>query len=516
MSETVHSSLKTIVKGTTAVFLGSVVSFVLWFVTKVLIVRNISAEEFGLFSLAVAVVSVLSEIAILGLHSASTRFVSMRLGEGRRDEADLVARNSLNLGLISGMAFFAILFLSSGFVARDIFFKPEFEAPLRAISFFVPVYVIAQIAASILRGHKIITPKIYYLDIGFPLFYLVFLGAIFALGLSYISVVYAYMLSMVIVLASIGISSYRTIRLNIIALTGEQGRMKLMRFSLPILVGSTLAMILYWADTLILGRYASVEVVGAYNISITFARFLLFPAIAVDFIFMPVIGAIYANNQMAELKRTYQVITKWVFSASLPLFFLVLCFPDTIITFVFGNRFADSALPLRILSLGFMFQVFLGSTSVLMVVLGMLNEVMIAAAFGGVLDILLNYLLIKHLGYGAVGASIATAISYIVVNALSMFLIYRRSGLHPFVKKYLLSYAAAALIGAAIFALSRVLPLHWWMLPPYFLLFVCGFFASMLLTKNIDSEDIEMLDAISARMGFEMRAVRAFLLRFVG
>ncbi|MCL5022891.1 MAG: hypothetical protein M1497_05945 [Nitrospirae bacterium] len=50
MSEAIHSLLRTAAKGTALVFAGMAASRDLWFVTKLLIVGNLSKEDLGIYA----------------------------------------------------------------------------------------------------------------------------------------------------------------------------------------------------------------------------------------------------------------------------------------------------------------------------------------------------------------------------------------------------------------------------------------------------------------------------------
>jgi O-antigen/teichoic acid export membrane protein len=56
MSEIVSSSLRNAVKGSALVLFGMMTSILLWFAAKILVVRSTTKEEFGVYSVAVAVV----------------------------------------------------------------------------------------------------------------------------------------------------------------------------------------------------------------------------------------------------------------------------------------------------------------------------------------------------------------------------------------------------------------------------------------------------------------------------
>ena len=102
MSETVRTSLKAAAKGTTLVFAGMIASQALWFVTRLLIARNLSKEDLGNYTLIVAVISIVSLLATMGLWQGATRFISVFSAQGRKKDADAVHRSSLIIGVVAG------------------------------------------------------------------------------------------------------------------------------------------------------------------------------------------------------------------------------------------------------------------------------------------------------------------------------------------------------------------------------------------------------------------------------
>jgi O-antigen/teichoic acid export membrane protein len=66
MSEGVYSSLRIAAKGAALVFAGMLASQALWFVTRLLIAKNLSKEDLGIYSLIVAIVSIIAPLASLG------------------------------------------------------------------------------------------------------------------------------------------------------------------------------------------------------------------------------------------------------------------------------------------------------------------------------------------------------------------------------------------------------------------------------------------------------------------
>jgi O-antigen/teichoic acid export membrane protein len=507
MSEIVQTSLKTAVKGSMLVFFGMVFSILLWFVSKLIIVRSTTKEELGIYSLAVAVASICSLSANLGLQEGISRYVAIFRGEEKKEEALRASRDTIVVGILSSLLFFVVLFSLSHMIASDIFYKPRLETPLRVLSFFVPFSVMSSIMSGILRGHNVIKPKALS-DVGQPFLFVVFLGIFMLLGFSFISIIYAYVLSAAVIFAAMGWYLTKKIGLALSLRVDWRGIGSLLRFSIPLLASSVLGIVLGWTDTLMLGRYTKAEVVGVYNVAISLAKLLTFPLGAITFVFMPVAGSLYAKRRTPELKRTYQVLTKWIFSATLPIFFILFFFPEITITLLFGQRFIDASTALRILALCFLFHSFLGANGLLLVVMGKSRTIMSVSLAGVLLNVGLNYVLIKMLSYGVVGAAVSTLISYVALNVMMSAILYENSGIHPFTIKYIKPVLGSIVIGAIIYAAAKSLPLSFWMLPLYFSLFLAGYVLMLFASGSLDTEDISMLETIFERTGMRVGWLR--------
>jgi O-antigen/teichoic acid export membrane protein len=324
---------------------------------------------------------------------------------------------------------------------------------------------------------------------------------------------YSYALAMAVIFISIIFYTFNNIRLNLKESVWSNKK-ELLRFSIPLLATSVMAIVLGWTDTLMLGRYATAEDVGVYNVSISLAKLLTFPLGAVSFVFMPIAAEMFSRKQHAELNRTYQILTKWIFSVTLPVFFILFFFPEMTITFLFGTRFVDASDSLRILSVCFLSHAFLGANGVILLVMGMSRIVMQVSIVSAFLNIVLNYVLIKQLGYGVNGASIATLVSYIALNTTTSVILYNYSKIHPITIKYIKPVIGSLIIGMLIYILAKSLPLHYWMLPLYLILFMGCYIVSLVITRSVDDEDILLFEAISKRTGLEMRPIRKILRRF--
>jgi|WetSurMetagenome_2_1015567.scaffolds.fasta_scaffold00068_11 O-antigen/teichoic acid export membrane protein len=503
MSEIVNSNLKTTAGKTAIIFIGLIAGNVVWFAAKFLVIRNVTVSDLGIYSLLVAIAGVASLVAYLGVNEGVTKYISTFLGEGKRHEARMVGFAAVQIGIISGVLVFFFLYLCSEVLSLHIFYKPELEHPLKIIALFVPCNVLTIILIGILRGYGFVNARLYCIDIGFPLLFVIFLAFSILLNLPFIGIIYSYAIVSFIVLAAAILYAYQNLGFLPFSLKGSH-HMELLSLSGSALLLNLMLVIFSWTDTLMLGRYASTPEVGIYNISIPLAAIMALPHLALGFVLLPLAGEMSARKQSSELKRIYQVITKWIFSATFPLFFILFFFPEMLITFLFGTRFIDAAMPLRILSVGFLFQALMGANTTVMIALGFSREIRNVAILGTLLNIFLNYVLIKHLNYGVIGASVATMISYSVISSLNCMLLYNISKIQPFTLNLLKPILSSAIIGLLIYIAAKSLPLFFWMLPIYFLLFIAGYIFSLVITKSIDKEDRHIFDSLQKKFGLNI------------
>ncbi|MEJ2191841.1 MAG: oligosaccharide flippase family protein, partial [Nitrospirota bacterium] len=284
MARPLGAPLKAAVKGTTLVLAGMVAGRAMWFAIKVLIVRNLSVEDFGLYSLTLTILAVVSALAPLGAGAGAIRYITLHTGQDRREEARAVSRAALHIGLASSTAFFLLTFVLADLAARYVFYKPEIASSIRIIAVSVPLIVMTGLLEGVLRGHGFIRPKVYYQDIGQPLYYLAFLGVLSLLGFSFRGVLFAYVLSAVLVFVSMAGYGHRKLAISPVPLRKGRQYRELLGFSLPLMVAGIGGLILSWTDILMLGRYVTSAEVGFYNVGMSLARLLLLVLTATGFI----------------------------------------------------------------------------------------------------------------------------------------------------------------------------------------------------------------------------------------
>lgn len=515
MSRITNQSLQTIAKGTAIIFFSTIIGMLFAFGGRVLMARFFSQSEYGIFSLALVILNIAVVISMVGIGGGSTRQIAYYRGKDDMAKVQAVISSSPQIALIASVLLSLVLFFTSGVISAQIFHEPGLALPLKIFSIAIPFFVLIHILGSLFRGFDKVEPSAYFRDILrnglFPLLLL----PVILFSLSFLAGIYAFLASVILTGLAFTVYTLKKAPLTPKRCSPVNPMAKeLLLFSLPLLGVAMLGTVIMWTDTLMLGYFKTPEVVGLYNSALPLAQLIPIALTSMGFIYIPVISQLYSQKLIGEIKRTYQVLTKWIFSISLPLFLLLFLFPETILSFFFGAGYAEAAVALRILSLGLVFHAFLGANGMTLLVMGKTRLLMWASLLAAGLNIILNIVLIPQ--WSITGAAIASLVSHFASNIFCSVKLYQLSRIQPFTKSYLKPVILCGGIIAIIYVLTRsLLVVSYWMLPLIFILFLVVYGLSLLLTRSFDEEDIMLLLAIEKRVGINMELAKKILRKFL-
>ncbi|MBP1911649.1 O-antigen/teichoic acid export membrane protein [Thermococcus stetteri] len=229
-------------------------------------------------------------------------------------------------------------------------------------------------------------------------------------------------------------------------------------------------------------------------------------------IYTPIVTSLYVQGKIKEMGRVYQILTKWIFLLTLPIFAVLFLFSETTVSFVFGEKYIPASSALQILSIGFMFHTFLGLNGLTLIIIGKPTLNMVGDTLAVISNISLNFALIPR--YGMVGAAIATAVSYIIANIFRSYWPYKRIRIHPFswnyVKILIIDFGLLGVLKLVAMGIESI-----WHAVFITTAFLIIDIILTLLSRSIDKEDIELVVAIEKRTGVSLGKIREALERFV-
>ena len=150
---------------------------------------------------------------------------------------------------------------------------------------------------------------------------------------------------------------------------------------------------------------------------------------------------------MEELESIFKTGCKWVVSATLPMFALMILFSKELLS-IFGSGYADSAEVMRILLIGQMVNVGTGSTGFILSMTGKSLFNLVNSGMLCFLNIGLTAVLVVR--YGVLGAAWAYTVSIILIQLLQIVEVWYLYKMHPYrydhLKSILSCFASLAII----------------------------------------------------------------------
>jgi len=185
------------------------------------------------------------------------------------------------------------------------------------------------------------------------------------------------------------------------------------------------------------------------------------------------------------------------------------------IAITFGPEYSEGIVALTILSLGFFVQSVAGPNMNALTSIGATRAIMIMNLIAAGANIGLNYLLIPPYSY--VGAAVATAISYTLLNLLYSAALYSQTGIHP-LTTHLLKPATGALVlmGVTYALLSTVLVRTIPTAFGTFAAFLVVYTVTVLRLGAIQEEEVMLLRSIEERFGIDLTGLKTLADRLMG
>lgn len=424
--------LKELFKGSSIAFAFKLFSVLLGYVFFYVLARKFGAVGLGIFNTCFTVLILSSVISKLGLDTALVKYIAEFVATDKKHHISKLYFISFLLIFITGAIAGAIIYIFSAQLSNLFFDNTAYSKLFRIIGLTIIPFAITQLNSEYFRGLKNITA---YSGLQNGTVYLVILILILILyqpNQQVESVIYFLLITSVFLMVVSSLFIFKK-NLNLISDSKKNGfgigKGKLISVSIPMLFSNSLFLIMNWTDTLMLSGFHGEDAVGIYNIALKIASLNTIALIAINSIASPKFSEIYASEGKRRFRRIVQQTTLLTCFISLPVFVIILAFPEGILE-IFGKEFVTGKGALILLSIGQLISAFSGST---MIVLNMTGREKIGRnilSIAVVLNILINYLLIPK--YGILGAAIATMSSTIFWNIISVIYIYKSFGFFTF------------------------------------------------------------------------------------
>ena len=506
------NSLKNIAKGASLILVGMFISKLIGYVYRLIIARFLGPDQYGLFTLSLAILGVLSMFATLGLPQGTLRFVSYYLGKKNYKKINSVILFTFKLIIPISIFFAIIVFLLSNIIAVSIFHNSQLAFLIKFVAILIPLTVLSMNLEMIIQAFQKIKYIVYTRNIIESLIKLVLTIFLFLIGFKIAGVIFAYTIS---IFATVLIFYYFIKKKIFPSLSIKKiilDKKEILQYSLPLLFSGILGDVLFaWADTLILGYFKPASQVGIYNAAVPTAQLLYVLPLSLMAIFMPIITARFALKQ--DLKTIFITVTKWIFMFNIYLLFFMMFFSRSILKILFGNIYAEGYLALIFLSLAFFIDTISFTSNNVLKTLEKSNLIFLNTLISSVLNIILNIIFIQLFGF--VGAAYATAISLTLRTILTISEASYFTKTFPFKLNSTIKILSAIIISLSITKLISALISNFILsIITSLIISIILYLALILMTKTLSKDDAEILKSIQRKLKLDIPLINKIINRF--
>jgi O-antigen/teichoic acid export membrane protein len=231
-------------------------------------------------------------------------------------------------------------------------------------------------------------------------------------------------------------------------------------FSLPLLMSNSVHMLRGALVIIILEHFHQTSEVANFRAVLPVGELNMVVYQSFTALFMPSAARMFARKEWSGINDLYWQSAIWIAVITFPIFMLTFPLAQPLTVLLFGARYADSAIILALLSLGYYFNAGLGFNNYTLRVFGKVRYLFIVDLILTIVTILIYWVLIPR--YGAMGAAVATSGSLIAQNLLYQMGLKLQTNVSFFHKRYLRVYLTIILgaTGAVLFQLLLDPPIY--------------------------------------------------------
>lgn len=416
-----------IITGASIAFTLKILAAAFAFAMNIILARVLGPEGFGIYSLALSIVMIVSAISRVGMENVLIKLIAINVKEDKLGKVLGIYQKVMLYTLSTAIILSGSLFLLTPWISQVYFTKPKLEQPLSIMAVAVIPLTLFTLHAYALQGIKKIAASTLVLSLITP-FVICVTTILFIPRYSINATAWVYLFATIVTLL-FGRWFWQKTTCSFKTHTATFNTSELLSCCIPFFGIVMMNMIIDWSPLLFLGRLEGFENIGFYNVANRTTTLMSFILIAVNSISAPKFAALYQQGELEKLKFVAKDSTKIIFLFAVPISLIFILFPEWIMS-LFGEQFKQGAQVLVILTAGQFFYVSTGLAGYLLIMSGYERLVFINLVGSALLLMLLNLWLIPS--YGFLGSAIATSVASSVRNIIALTIVWKKMGIMLF------------------------------------------------------------------------------------
>ncbi|PIN75617.1 hypothetical protein COV18_02105 [Candidatus Woesearchaeota archaeon CG10_big_fil_rev_8_21_14_0_10_37_12] len=415
--------LKKAILGVIWIFLLSLCGLFFLYLFRLVLARNLTPEEYGLFYSVLSLVITLHLFKDPGLKYALIKYVSEFFPHKKFQQINRIFSLTILTWTGTSFIFSAILILLAPWLTQT-YFKQEsayFLIIFFSIAYFwtgdyIIAYIFQGIQKMALFAAVDASRSFLYLIITFSTFHF------YSHSLIFPAIAYA-VTPIILTIIYLPFLKKQLPQLKLTLKVPFQFVKKMTTFGIPLSITNISYTFLQQISILILTYFGSLKDVGLLNVALPTAALLVTLSSSLLYVVFPMSSELTSRGHINQLKKGLFLLYKYSFMILLPASLLLFAFSDLAILTLFGEKYIEATTALMILTFGSLFWVLANINFTVLAGIGKSREPLNAMIFMMIITVILNFVFVPF--FALTGAVIAILTGYILAFILSLFMLKR-------------------------------------------------------------------------------------------
>jgi O-antigen/teichoic acid export membrane protein len=503
-------------KGSFHLFWGLVASTVISSVATIFVARLLGSDLYGLYGIVLIAPNLFGVFRDWGINSAMVKFIAQFRSEDRALEVRNILFTGIVFETVIGIVLSAVCFLLSGYLATDVFHRPEIASLIQIASIGILAGGLVTAATSAFTGIERLELNSVML-ICQSIIRTAIMVSLVIMGLGTTGAVLGYSFALLIAgligLALVWVQYRRLPKYNHISLEIGAYIKVMLFYGAPLSISDIINgfKMQYYAFLLPLFYLKDNTVIGNYGIASTFVVLITFFATPITTLLFPAFSKLNFQTDKQALQNVYQYSVKYASLIVVPVAALVMSLAEPAISTLFGETFALAPLFLALLAITYIYTAF-GSLSNLNFInsQGKTKLTLYLTLISAFIGLPLGYILIMN--FGVLGLIVTTLVTPIPTTMIMLYWIRKHYALNVdwySSAKILFSSAFTAILTYVFVSqlgLSSVIQLIIGLI-----FFIAVYFFMIVLTRTLSQYDLENLRGMVSGLGLLGRVLKHLL-----
>ncbi len=411
-------NLRNLLKESIWIYAFVFLSTIAGYFVRVLYARNFTVAEYGLFYAVFAFIFLFSSLKEFGFNTSQLFYMNKFIAKKDYSKAKGVFFVSLVPQLMLSVLIAAIILYFKPYLVEHVF---KDEAAGMIINLLLGLFIIHSVfwpISSIFGSFQ--RHLLYQLRDFIPIILtLIFSLLFFSLGLNLLTAPLSYFFGgMGILLVYIVLYFVKLKEMRVKLYYDKKLRNKVLKYAFVVGLGSFTGLVLPYMDTVLLTFMKGVESVAYYNIVLPSAKIIMILTFPLFNLLSPIVMNLFHKKKIRELSALATFVYNNFLIFILPIAIILFVFSKEIIILIFGAKYVQASLALKIYVL---FSVFLFLRIFNFTFLGSIGQAGYASKvlwIGAGVNVILNLILIYFFDY--TGAVVAIGLTFVLMSYMTM------------------------------------------------------------------------------------------------